>query len=164
MRAKAAIVAVLVASGLLASSPYAEPVLAQARAVLMMRDVDTPALTPFRASLDFPVEFINEQRLVTTVPAGKRLVLQHISYWTYSVDANQFVFGSLRNGELGPNALLLQVNPPHASATPGLSIQDGSMPVTVYFESGEEVWLSVSKNTGAFRQFNAQIYGHLITP
>jgi hypothetical protein len=38
------------------------------------------------------------------------------------------------------------------------------MPVTVYFESGEEVWLSVSKNTDDARQFNAQIYGYLITP
>jgi len=131
--------------------------------VLVTNTTATPALEPFRASLDFTFVALNSSRLVTTVPADKRLVVQHVSYSTSSVNANQFVFGALRNGQLGPLALMLQINPPHASAAVSSSIQDGSMPTTVYFEPGEEVWLAVTKNEGADRQFNFQISGYFIT-
>ena len=121
-----------------------------------------PALTPFRGSVSVTVNFINAQQLLTTVPAGQRLVLQHISYWTFGPDSDELVFGSLRNGQFGPNAVMLPINPPHRSATPGLSIQDYSSPVTAYFEPGEEVWVSVSKSGGPNRTFEGQFSGYFI--
>ena len=57
---------------------FAKPVLAQVRAALV-RDADNPALAPFRGRVDFDLCCINDGRLMTTVPAGKRLVIEYIS-------------------------------------------------------------------------------------
>jgi hypothetical protein len=59
--------------------------------------------------------------------------------------------------------VLLEINRPHISATTSLNIQDGSQPVSVYFEAGEEVWVSASHNTGNSRQFEMRVHGHYVT-
>ena len=158
------VAAVLIAGGvLLASGSGIAQTIAQVRAALV-RNIDTPALAPFRANVTVGFTFINEQRLVTTVPAGKRLVIQHVSYWAFGSNTGQVIFGSLRNGEFGPNNVLFQINPPHVSAAPDLNIQEASIPVTTYFEAGEQVWLSVSRSSGGGRTFECQITGYFVTP
>jgi hypothetical protein len=154
---------VLILTAAIVAAIFAKPVVAQVRAALV-RDIDTPALAPFRASVDFSLGALNDQRLLTTVPAGKRLVIEYISYWSYGPTTDQLVFGTLRSGEFGPFEQMIQINPPHASAASTLFIQDASLPVKVYFEAGEEVWVSVSHNTNGARQFQMIANGYYVTP
>jgi hypothetical protein len=155
--------AVLILTAAIVAAIFAKPVVAQVRAALV-RDIDAPALAPFRASVDFNLAALNDQRLLTTVPAGKRLVIEYISYWSYGPTSDQLVFGTLRTGQFGPFAHIIQINPPHASATSTLFIQDASLPVKLYFEPGDEVWVSVSHNTGGSRQFQMFVNGYYVTP
>lgn len=157
------VIAVLLVAGSVVGAMFTTPVLAQVRAALV-RDVDTPSLSPFRAGLSFGFTSINEQRLLTTVPAGKRLVIEHVSYWGYLPTGKSFVFAALRTGQVGPLAVILEIHPPHESATPEFTIQDGSFPVKAYFDAGDEVWISASKNGGAGGNFEVRVQGHLITP
>ena len=142
-------------------SMVAEPVWAQVRAA-MVRDVDAPALAPvtFRASFSF--SFINQQALLTTVPAGKRLVIDNVSYFSSGANEGQLILLGLRNGEFGPFMLYSPINPPHKSALSSLSIQDGSFPTTAYFEAGQQVWLSASRS-GSARDLDAVVTGHYVT-
>src|SRR5258708_30270651 len=73
----AAIPVILIASTLLIGV-FAKPVWAQVRAALV-RDVDNPALAPFSGTVRFSFSGLNTQALLTTVPAGKRLVVEHVS-------------------------------------------------------------------------------------
>ncbi len=158
----AALIAVLAAAILVGM--LAQPVWAQVRAALV-RDVDTPALAPFQASVDYNFTFINDQRLLTTVPAGKRLVIEYISFWSGGPTDDQLVFGALRNGQLGPITVVLEIHPPHPSALSSThTIQDGSQPVKAYFEPGEQVWVSASHNTNGSRSLYLRAIGHYITP
>ena len=158
-------VALVIIGGLgILAGMFSAPVVAQVRAALV-RDVDTPALSPFRFGVQYSLTAINEQRLLTTVPPGKRLVIEYISWWGYSAVGTELVYGGLRVGQFGPNSVMLQVNPPHASATPGsFTIQDGSQVVKAYFEAGEEVWASVSKSAGGAASIEIRVHGHLVTP
>lgn len=130
----------------------------------LVRNVDNPDAAPFSGQLQFDFTHLNEQRLLTTVPAGKRLVIDHISYESGASTGDELVFAALRTGQLGPMALILQVNPPHAAATAGFTLQDGSQPVKTYFEAGQEVWLTASHNTGTLsRDFTMTVTGHYVT-
>jgi hypothetical protein len=135
---------------------------AQSRAALV-RDVDTPALQPFRAQAGLSLNALNTQQLVTTVPAGKRLVVEYVSWNASNSGSAQIVFAALRSAQFGAIQQYFQVNSPHASATPGFTLQDGSMPVRVYFEAGEEVWLTVSSNTTG-SNVSISLQGFLVTP
>lgn len=161
----AVIVMVLITAAIILGGVFAEPVWAQVRPALV-RDIDTPALAPFTASVDYTLCCLNDQRLLTTVPAGKRLVIDHISYYSAGEAAggDELIFGALRNGQFGPLMVILEIHPPHASATSSFTIQDGSQPVKAYFEAGQEVWVSASHNTGGARSLQMRVTGHFITP
>jgi hypothetical protein len=139
-------VAALALSSLAAS--LAPPAIAQVRAAFV-RDVDTPALQPFRSTVDIDFTGGTEQRLVTTVPAGKRLVIQNISYTAGTPTGTQLVFGGLRLAEFGTFTEFIKINPAHISPNPNFVLHDGSQPTTVYFEPGEPVWLSVATSSAA---------------
>lgn len=143
-------------------SMVAEPAWAQVRAA-MVRDVDAPALAPatFRASLNFIA--INQQALITTVPTGKRLVIENVSYFSSGANEGQLILLGLRNSEFGAFVLYAPINPPHVSADSRLSIQDGSFPTTVYFEAGQQVWLSASRSNGSLRDLTVIVTGHYVT-
>jgi hypothetical protein len=140
-------------------------VAAQVKAALV-RDIDTPALSPFRAVLDFSWIALQEDKLLTTVPAGKRLVIEHLSYRTLSTGGDQFVAGVLKIGYFGFNPeVYLQINPPHASWNGAAwSEQDGSQPVKAYFDAGTEVWLVVHHNTNNTRYLTLVATGYYVTP
>ena len=130
----------------------------------MVRNIDEPALQPFRAAREIYIDMVNEQLLVTTVPAGKRLVIEHISWYVGAQTGHELVFAGLRSPQYGPYYVYLQINPPHAAATTGYTIQDGSQSVKLYFEAGEQVWLSASRGPAGPVDFNIVIQGHFITP
>lgn len=159
---RASMIAVVAAgaTGLL----HADVASAQVRAA-MVRDVDAPALTPFRTGVSFTFTAVNDQRLLTTVPAGKRLVIEHISYWGFTATGSSFVFAALRTGQFGPLRTILEIRPPHASAASSFTIQDASLPVRAYFEAGEQVWITASKSSGlGDASFEITVHGHLVTP
>lgn len=139
-----------------------EPVWAQVRAALV-RDVDAPALAPVTLRREFSFTTINNQFLLTTVPAGKRLVIDHVNYFSGGVNTGELVFLGLRTAEFGPIVLYAEINRPHVSASSGLTIQDGSHPAKAYFEAGQEVWLSASRSTGADRTLSAVFTGYYVT-
>ena len=121
---------------------------------------DTPALQPVRSTTDVNFDFINEQRLVTTVPAGKRLVIEHISYTATMPTGTQLVFAGLRSQEFGTFHEIIQINPPHVSASSSFVLHDASLNVRTYFEPGEEVWLAFSTSNGAaFRSIRVTVAG-----
>src|SRR5882724_9079818 len=130
---------VLVASTILIGV-FAKPVLAQVRAALV-RDSDNPALAPFSGVASFNFSALNTQALITTVPAGKRLVIEHVSFVSGGASSNQLVYAGLRNSQFGAVVLVLPINAPHLSVTPGLTLQDNSLPVRAYFEAGQDVWV-----------------------
>lgn len=140
----------------------AKPLWAQVRATLV-RDIDTPALAPFRATVDYPLCCINDQRKVITVPAGKRLVLEHMSYYSSGQTGDELIFVAVRHGQFGPLVATLDVHPAHVSAASGFVIQEASSLVKAYFEPGDEVWVSVSHSSGAARNVQMQINGYYVT-
>ncbi|HWR17212.1 MAG TPA: hypothetical protein VN577_20455 [Terriglobales bacterium] len=144
-------------------SIFTQPAMAQIRPA-MVRDVDTPALTPFFATVDYYFNTLNDQRLLTTVPAGKRLVIEYISYWSAGPIGDQLVFATLRRAQYGTLMVMMQINPPHPSADSSYTIQDGSQMVKAYFEAGDQVWVSASHNTNGYRDFNISVFGYYVTP
>ena len=139
-----------------------EPVLAQVRAALV-RDVDAPALAPVTLRRELNFTAVNNQALLTTVPAGKRLVIDHVSYFSAGQTIGELIFLGLRIGEFGPNVLYAEINRPHVSADSNLNIQDGSHPAKAYFEAGQEVWLTASRNNSSFRSVSVVFTGYYVT-
>lgn len=157
----AALPAVLIACVALAGV-FAKPVWAQVRAALI-RDADNPALAPFMGVAEYDFTTLNTQALLVTVPAGKRLVIESVSYVSGGSSTNQLVYAALRSGQFGPVGLVLPINAPHVSVTTGLTLQDGSLLARAYFEAGQDVWVSASY-TGGSRTFEIHVAGYYITP
>jgi len=129
----------------------------------LVRDSDNPALAPFSGVVSFSFSALNTQGLLTTVPAGKRLVIENVSFVSGGSSSNQVVYAALRNSQFGTVVLVLPINAPHLSVTPGLTLQDNSLPVKAYFEAGQDVWVSASY-TGGTRDFTMYLTGYYITP
>lgn len=129
----------------------------------VVTSADNPALSPVTLRASFNFTALNNQALLTTVPAGKRLVIDYVSYYSGGSSAGELVFLSLRNGEFGPLLMIAEINPPHASASAGLTIQDGSQPAKAYFEAGQEVWFTASRSSGDVRTIDAIVVGHYVT-
>ncbi len=156
-------VSAAVLAGIVIVGSAGSGVVAQVRAALT-RDVDNPALAPFRTSVDFSMSFINEQRQLVTVPPGKRLVIEFISWRSTSATPTEIIFGGLRVGQFGPFISNIEVNPPHASAATGFVLQDSSEPVRLYVESGEDLWMSVSRSSSGAATFHMDLHGYYVTP
>jgi hypothetical protein len=129
---------------------------------LPIRNVDAPELQPFRANAKTTFPTLNTQFLLATVPAGKQLVVEEISWGVAAPTGEQFVFGALRAGESGPVVSRIQINPPHVSLVSEFILQDGSQPARLYFNAGEQVWAAVSATTTTNVEMTIMISGHFI--
>jgi hypothetical protein len=127
-----------------------------------VRDVDSPALQPFRTSLNMSVTALNQQGLLGTVPAGKRLVLEHVSWGASMASGQQFVFAAIRVGEFGPLAERLEIHPPHVSLSSSFNFQEGATPTRQYFEAGDELWVAIPVTSATSARFEIIVSGHLI--
>jgi hypothetical protein len=154
--------AVLSAVAVLATIAAA-PASAQVRAA-MVRDVDAPALAPVTLRGEISFTALNNQLLLATVPAGKRLVIEHASYFSAGQNTGELIFLALRNGQFGPVLMYAEMNRPHVSAASSLVIQEGSQATKTYFEAGQEVWLSASRNNSGDRSVTAVFTGYYVTP
>jgi hypothetical protein len=158
-----AVTAVILCAVAAVGGILAPPVWAQVRAALA-GETGTAASQPFRGGVDYNLAAVNDQRLLTTVPAGKRLVIEHLSFWSYGQTGDELTFGALRTGQRGAYQMFFEIHPVHTSATGSLTLQDGSQPVTAYFEAGEEVWVSVSHSTPSARHVEVRVQGQYVTP
>lgn len=128
-----------------------------------VRNVDVPMPQPFMLLRQLTLQSINTQQFFVTVPPGKRLVIEHVSWWAGVPVGNEIIFAGLRKQEFGPMAGFLQINPPHASADSSFLIQDGAQPTRWYFEAGDDIWMSVSSKTGAANtQIQVVIAGYFV--
>lgn len=162
MRISSALLGTVLAFGLLGTF-QPTPSHAQTRPAIV-RDQDNPALAPFTGSAQFIFTAINTQQVITTVPAGKRLVITNLTYLSGNAGSVQLVFLGLRAGSFGPILHVFQINPPHASVTPGITIQDGGTPIVAYFEAGQDVVVSASVTSPNSGNISVYLTGYYITP
>jgi hypothetical protein len=152
--------AILIAVTVAGAVVFQKPLMAQVRAALV-RDVDNPSLAPFRGGAGFVTDTFDKEVFLTKVPAGKRLVIEHISYACAGHPRNQLMAGGLTAGQFGALHVFLEIHPPR-EAIPGLTYQDGSQPVRVYFEPGEEVWVQLTNNPDDSRRFEIRVEGYYV--
>jgi hypothetical protein len=116
-----------------------------------IRDVDNPALQPFRFDHAYSIlansSFLQDTN-VFTVPAGKRLVVEYIN-WLFSsadpTDQVEFIALSDADGDLHVN---LEFRPAHVGPVSGggsVALQEGSQLVRLYVDAGETLQLFVSR-------------------
>jgi len=129
-----------------------------------VQDIDNPARAPYGQFFETEWTPIQTDVLVTTVPAGKRLVIEYISYLTSSHGTDEFAGGFIRKGFYETNAaIVLEVHPPHASFNLGDSTQqDGSQMVKAYFDPGTEIWLRVFHTTNNMRALLLTLNGYYV--
>jgi hypothetical protein len=143
------------------------PVEVSNAAPVTVRDADGPAMAPFRSyfTRSLSGSATNVQNLVTTVPAGKRLVLQSISWSCQAATSTntEIIYGAVRSSQYGPLFAFLEINPRHASVSSGWALQDGSQTLGVAFEPGEEFWFSVSKNNAGDASCDVGVVGYWVT-
>ena len=149
---------VAVVSGITAGSAVAQAVKAA-----LVRDIDTPALAPLRAGGTLNFAALNDSQLVTAVPVGKRLVIEHMSYQFSGVPSNELIEIVLRNGQFGQFRHNLEIHPQHATLIPTSKVQEGSQAVKDYFEAGEQVWVNAvhTDNAGTLQWY---LTGYFVTP
>jgi hypothetical protein len=128
---------------------------------VVVRDADAPALQPFRASTLLVTESPGAVKLVTVVPAGKRLVVEDISWNAAGPPGSQVVQAHLRIGEFGSAAAWIQLNPPHPYFHPGVTMQEGAQPARQYFDAGDEIWVAITA-TATGTTFSLVLSGHFI--
>ncbi len=142
---------VLAASVAIANVFFVMPVLAQSRAALT-RDIDRPAAQPVHGLCQSQY---GTPCVLYTVPAGKRLVVQTVSYYVLTSDAaavELISFGAYAND-------LRYANVDNSYAvTPALTTNAfgprflswaGSQALTAYFEQGEAFAAALFSRTGS---------------
>ena len=143
--------------------------IAQAVKAALVRDADNPALAPYRQFFQYNWTALQGDSLVTTVPAGKRLVIEYVSYRSGADGGDQLTSAELRNGYYEDNgAIYFEIHPPHTGwqtpFEPNYSEQDGSQMVKAYFEPGTEVWLRTQHSTNNSRWINLTVNGYFVAP
>lgn len=129
---------------------------------VLVREINTPARQPFRAVAVTVHNTLNAQAFLTTVPEGKRLVVESVNWEAGNLAPTEVIFGGLRVAEFGPFVQYLKINPPHAAAASTFTLQDGIQQGPVYFEAGEDLWVSVSKSASDGTTVNVVVNGYFV--
>ena len=154
---------ILIALVVVLGGVFAKPLIAQVRATLI-RDTDNPALAPFRGRVDYDLCCTNDGRLMTTVPAGKRLVIEYISWNSFTSTGDEMIFAGLQSGAGGTFVVQIKINPVHSSIVPSFKLQDGSQTVKAYFDAGEQVWVNASHMGTGTAHLTVLANGYYVTP
>ncbi|HXK01418.1 MAG TPA: hypothetical protein VMS37_03385 [Verrucomicrobiae bacterium] len=101
---------------------------------------------------------------MTTVPAGKRLVIEYVSWNSFTTTGDEIVFGGLQSGSGGVFLAQLKINPTHASISSGFKLQGGSQVLKLYFEAGEQVWVNASHIGTGTAHLQLLASGYYVTP
>jgi hypothetical protein len=156
-----------IAAAVVTIGVFAAGAAAQTRPALT-RDVDNPALQPFRTGVfvAIPVGSANETVDAFVVPAGKRLVIETVSIWGYGPDTDEFTGVWLNVASATPAAfVLLDPNSTERRVLQGgVFVSAYTRQVRLYFAAGETIQVQVyTKGSTGFRQLNMYIHGYLVT-
>lgn len=142
---------------------------AQAQKAALTRDVDNPALQPFRTGIFVGLGANETTKFVDgpTVPAGKRLVVENVSVWALGAASDFLVTGVWLTvpGANPPTFVMLDPNNTERKLISGSSIVSAyNRQVTLYYNAGETVQAQVFIDgaAGVFKQINIYINGYLV--
>jgi hypothetical protein len=148
------------------------PTLAQTRAALT-RDVDNPALQPFRSGIFISVGDNQGYKAVNgpTVPAGKRLVLENVSVWAFGATSDFDVTGVWLSvpGAATPTYVLLDPNVTERRLIAGgtTALYAYNRVVKLYYEPGEtvlaEVFIEGAAGINISKLVNIYLNGYFVT-
>jgi hypothetical protein len=109
----------------------------------IVRDADNGALEPFRVRIEIAISSLTQSVDLVTVPAGKRLVIEHVS-WSASVPTGQQIIFAGLNDQNGNMIAFLNIPVPIVSLSPSFQVQTSSESVKIYLNPGEVVRFSSS--------------------
>jgi hypothetical protein len=121
---------------------------------IQVRDTGMAARQVFRFSGTLHLTDFTGELPVVTVPDGKRLVVEQISWRCGTGGLSEVTSADLR-GTLGSvtHRYMFKINPPHNGYNEANPVQDGSEQIRAYFEAGEQVKTARSADCGEHRQF-----------
>jgi hypothetical protein len=153
---------VLLAGGVIGIT--ATPVAAATVRPTMVRDVDNGALQPFKATGNVNFTALFSFTDLATVPVGKRLVIEHVSWTAAFPNGSPILQPGLYDSN---NNILTYLNTPApvASLVAHLQIQNSSEPVKIYLEPGEVLRFGASNNynTAIPTTLNVVVQGYYVT-
>jgi len=137
---------------------YAKPLMAQVRAALV-QDVDQPARAPFQATVNLTLNNFNFTPV--TIPPGKRLVIDQVSYNGAAQTAGSSIqpLILLQSSVAGGPAATYYLS---STALTDQGQYYAVTPMTVYSDSLQVGW-GFSGFTPTFFNFNVNISGHLVS-
>lgn len=142
------------------------PAVAQIRAALV-RDVDNPALQPFRTQIAVTLLAADSSKTVNgpVVPAGKRLVIENASIWGLTQNAD-FVSGVWLTVPGANPATFTMLDPASTEkkvVSGSTNIYAYNRPVRLYYEPGETVQAQVfTEGASAGKTVNIYLNGYLV--
>jgi hypothetical protein len=144
------------------------PAVAQAVRAALVRDVDNPALEPVRTPFVVGLQPNEGVKVVDglIVPAGKRLVIENASVWTFTTGADRITGVWLRPKV--NNQLVYILLDPAASEfrtiSGGATVAAYNRPLRVYFNPGEQLTVEVyADGSSNFKSANVYLQGYYVT-
>jgi hypothetical protein len=146
---------------------FTVPGVAQAVRAALVRDVDNPALdpvrTPFVVSLQTTEGFKVVDGLV--VPAGKRLVIENASVWTFTSGADR-ITGVWLRPKVNPQLVYILLDPAaneFRTISGNFTVAAYNRPLRAYFNPGEQLTVEVyaDGNTGS-KSANVYLQGYYV--
>jgi hypothetical protein len=145
------------------------PALAQAVRAALVRDVDNPAVDPVRTALLVSLETSDNARSVDglIVPAGKRLVIENASIWTFSTGSDRItgVWVRPKNNPFPPVYLLLDpAENEFRTIVSGNTVAAYNRTIKAFFNPGEQLTADVfADGDTAGKIVNIYLQGYYVT-
>jgi hypothetical protein len=153
---------------LMAGAVTTVPALAQAVRAALVRDVDNPALDPVRTPLLVSLQPNEGVKVVDglIVPAGKRLVIENASIWTFTTGSDR-ITGVWLRPKVNSQIVYILLDPAANEFRQILgnsTVAAYNRPLKVYFNPGEQLTAEVyADGNSGFKNANIYLQGHYVT-
>ncbi len=143
------------------------PTQAQVAKPALVRDIDNPALQPFRDYIAANLLSTEFDKIVNgpTVPAGKRLVIENASVWALT-SLNDFVTGIWLTVPTASPQTFVLLDPADTERKPisgANAVAAYNRPVKLYFNPGEQLQLHVfTDGTAGPKLVNVYLNGYYV--
>jgi hypothetical protein len=144
------------------------PAIAQAVRAALVRDVDNPALDPVRTPLIVSLQPNEGLKVVDglIVPAGKRLVIENASVWTFTSGADR-ITGVWLRPKINSQLVYILLDPAANEFRQILgnnTVAAYNRPLKVYFNPGEQLTAEVyADGNSNVKSANIYLQGHYVT-
>jgi hypothetical protein len=144
------------------------PAVAQAVRAALVRDVDNPALDPVRTPFVVSLQTNEGVKVVDglVVPAGKRLVIENASIWTFTTGADR-ITGIWLRPKINPQLVYILLDPAASefrSILGNSTIAAYNRTLKVYFNPGEQLTVEVyADGNSNFKSANVYLQGYYVT-